>query len=85
MQATTIKLEYPILSSLMRFIPKEKSLSAFVREILEQEIQRRTMARAAERYVEFLESSPEEREWLKEWESADLEQPPKLARKGKHR
>ena len=35
MQATTIKLEYPILSSLMRFIPKEKSLSAFVLEILE--------------------------------------------------
>ena len=83
MQATTIKLENPLLRELRNLTPRAMSLSAFIREILEQEIQRRKMVQAAEKYADFLKSSPGEREWLEEWESADLSRAPRLVRKGK--
>jgi hypothetical protein len=83
MQATTIKIENPLLDELRSLTPRTKSLSGFIREILEQEIQRRKMIQAAEKYADFLKSSPGEREWLEEWESADLSRAPRYIRKRK--
>lgn len=82
MQATTIKLEGEILKELRPFIPAQQSLSAFVREVLEQEIKKRKMVQSAEEYSHFLESHPEEKNWLQAWEKASLET--SHSQKGKH-
>lgn len=81
MEATTIKIEDPLLGNLKKLVPGEKSLSAFVREVLEQEIRRKSMIEAAEKYVRFIESNAKEGEQMAEWESADLESPPVRKRK----
>ena len=72
MQATTIKLDGELLKKIRNFIPKEGSLTTFVREVLEKEIRRRKMIQAAEQYTEFLKANPEEEDFLKNWEEADL-------------
>jgi hypothetical protein len=77
MRATTVKVEGDLLKELERTKPSSLSLSAYVREILRQEIRRRKMAEAADRYVELVRDSSDEREWLTEWERADLTAPPK--------
>ncbi len=81
MQATTIKIEDPLLRELKNITPKKFSLSKFVKEILEQEVQRHKMIIAAEKYNEFLASNPEESSWLQDWEAADLTSTPKTKRK----
>lgn len=77
MQATTIKIENPLLNELKKYSPKDESLSSFIREILEKDIQRRKMIEAAESYTLFLAENPSEQEWLNEWEEADLSHDPK--------
>ena len=84
MQATTIKIEDPILKELRKFVPPDQSLSAFVREILERDIQRRKMVKAAQEYASWLENHPDEREWLDEWDDAHLERPPASSGAGKN-
>jgi hypothetical protein len=81
MRATTIKVEGDLLKELERTKPPALSLSAYVRALLTQEVLRRKMAAAAERYVEFVRDSPSERAWLDEWERADLTATPKRRRK----
>ncbi len=76
MQATTIKLEYPILKELRKFLPPHQSLTAFVREILERDLRRRKIIQAADAYVAWLAKHPEEQEWMDEWSGADLEHMP---------
>ena len=86
MRATTIKIEDPLLRNLMPLIPSDQSLSAFVRKVLEREIRKHAMAQAAVTYAQFLESHPQENEWLESWEGADLHTVPKkesLSRKKK--
>lgn len=83
MQATTIKIEDPLLNELKKYSPKDESLSAFIREILEKDIQRRKMIEAAEAYTRFLGENPSEQEWLNEWEEADLVHNPKNISKKK--
>lgn len=83
MHATTVKIEGNILDELKRMIPEDKTLTAFVREVLEREIRRRKMVHAAEEYASFLKKSPEEAEWLKNWEETDLTSLPKKRRKRK--
>lgn len=77
MRATTIKVEGDLLKELERAKPHSLSLSAYVREILRQEIRRRQMAEAADRYVELVRDAPDEREWLAEWERSDLTAAPR--------
>ena len=81
MNATTIKLENPLLKSLLHVVPKKKSLTAFVREVLESEVQRRRMSEAGEAYLRFLEANPEEKKWLEEWETSDLGSSPKPSKR----
>lgn len=83
MSATTIKIEDPLLKNIMHVLPKDQSLSAFVREVLERELRRQKMTEAAETYSQFLKSHPEERAWIEEWDHSDLETPPRPSRQGK--
>jgi hypothetical protein len=80
MKATTIKLEGKLLRELEKSKPESLSLSAYVREVLSQDLRRRTLARAAISYEEFLAANPEEQSWLREWDEADLTAPPKRRR-----
>lgn len=81
MKATTIKVEDPLLEELNSMKPKEKSLSSFVRDILDGEVRRMKLISAADRYTAFLDDHPEEREWLTSWEEAPLEHAPKRTAK----
>ncbi len=72
MQATTIKLENPLLGEVKKCISKEESLTSFVRKVLEKEIQKRKMIESADQYLKFLDQNPEEKAWLTEWEKEDL-------------
>lgn len=85
MQATTIKIENPLLDQLKGFKPKDVSLSAFIREILESKVRKQKMAVAAQKYTEFLRENPDEEEWLKEWEESPLDKAPKTNPKKKVR
>jgi hypothetical protein len=81
MRATTIKVEGDLLDEIEKLKPSSQSLSAYVRSVLRREIQRHKMTAAAERYAELLRSNPAEREWLDEWETAELDKPAKKARR----
>ena len=76
MSATTLKIEGELLNELNHLRPKDQSLSAFVRGILEQTIRKQQMIAAAEQYTDFLKSCSDEAMWLEEWEQTDLESPP---------
>lgn len=78
MKATTIKVEGELLERLEQAKPPRQSLTTFVRSILEQDLRRRQMTAAAERYSEFLAEHASERAWLEEWDRADLASPPRL-------
>lgn len=77
MQATTIKLENPLLKELMESKPRAQSLTMFVKNILAREIQNGKMARAAKKYNIFLKANAKENEWLMAWSEDGLELPPK--------
>jgi hypothetical protein len=77
MRATTVKVEGALLQELERLKPARQSLAAFVRTVLEREVQRQKLADAGRRYAEFVRESPEESAWLDEWDRADLATPPK--------
>ena len=77
MKATTIKIEWPLLGELEKAKPASQSISSYVREILERDIKRHKVAEAAVQYEAFVAAHPEEREWLSDWDKADLSRPPK--------
>lgn len=81
MKATTVKVEGALLRELERIKPARQSLAAYVRAILEREVQRQKLAEAGSRYADFVRDSPEESAWLEEWDRADLATPP--ARRGR--
>lgn len=83
MQATTLKIENPLLDELYKLKPKTLSFSTFVRGLLEKSVRRQKMIEAGDRYAEFLRESPTEGAWLDEWESADLASQPKPGKKRK--
>ncbi len=80
MQATTIKLENPLLGQLKKFLPEQHSLTSFVKGILAREVTRRKMVEAAERYARLLESKHEDASLLEEWEKPGLDKPPSRRR-----
>jgi hypothetical protein len=81
MKATTIKVEGELLAELQRVKPRSQSLTTYVRSVLRQELRRRQMSAAADRYTEFLQQHPTERAWLDAWDRADLVRPPKRKRR----
>ena len=75
MRATTVKVDGRLLDDIQRLKARGQTVTAFVREALEREIRRRRAAKAAVQYAEFVREHPDEREWLDEWEAADLATP----------
>ena len=72
MPATTIKLEADLVKKVAALKPKEESISAFVRALIEREHRARANAGAAARYREFLQDNPRERAVMEAWEAAPL-------------
>jgi hypothetical protein len=81
MKATTIKLEGELLQELEEAKPESLSLSAYVREVLRKDLQRRRLAQAAVSYEDFLAANPEEQSWLREWDQANLASCPRRRRR----
>lgn len=76
MKASTIKLEEPLLRQLYELIPEGVSLSRFVKDILQGEVRKSKMQKAALEYNKFLSEDEEEQNFLNEWEEADLSADP---------
>ncbi len=72
MPATTIKLEADLVKKVTALKPKDESISAFVRELIEKEHRARKHRAAAGLYQQFLQENPAERTALEVWESAPL-------------
>ena len=72
MSATTIKLEAELVKKVAALKPKSKSISGFVRELIEKEYQARENKASAVVYQQFLEDNPDERAAMEVWESAPL-------------
>lgn len=77
MKATTIKIEGELLERLERAKPASKSISAYVRDVLEGDLRRRKVAEAAVEYRAFTEAHPGEDAWMAEWDRADLAAAPR--------
>ena len=76
MKAITVKIEGQLVAELSTVKPRRQSVSACVSEMIEDGIRRRKQADPAKSYQAFLAAHPEEREWLDEWDGADLAHPP---------
>ena len=76
MKATTIKLEGELLESLEANKPTDQSLTAYVRSVLRENLDRIEVREAAVAYRAFVESNEEEKALLDEWDRADLNTPP---------
>jgi predicted CopG family antitoxin len=72
MSATTIKLEEDLVKKVVSLKPKDESISAFVRELIEKEHRARENKASAVAYQQFLEDNPDERAAMDVWESAPL-------------
>jgi hypothetical protein len=72
MKATTIKIDGELLTEIERAKPPGLSVTAYVRTVLRKNLEQHKIREAAAAYRSFVESHPEEREWLAEWERADL-------------
>ena len=72
MSATTIQLEADLVKKVTALKPKDESISAYVRELIEKEHRTREHRAAAGLYQQFLNENPEERAAMEVWESAPL-------------
>jgi hypothetical protein len=77
MSATTVKLEAGLLREIRSVKPKDKTLTAYVREAVERDVMRRKLRQAAEQYQSFLRDHPAEEEDMDAWERAPLATPPR--------
>lgn len=75
MKATTVKIDGELLEEIEAVKPPDQSVSAYVRNVLRNDIDRERARKAAYRYKSFLEDHREEAEWLAEWARADLATP----------
>jgi hypothetical protein len=76
MKATTIKREGELLIAIERAKPPGESVTSFVRTVLRKSLEQHQVREAADAYIPFVESLPEEQQWMDEWERADLTTPP---------
>lgn len=77
MKSTTIKLGGELLARIEASKPAEQSVTAYVRETLDRELERCTLRESAEAYRAFVAAEPDEAEWLEAWSDADLAAEPK--------
>lgn len=76
MKATTIKLEGELLAAIERAKPPGDSVTSFVRTVLRKSLEQHEVREAANAYIAFVQSHPDEQQWMDEWERADLTTPP---------
>jgi homoserine kinase len=76
MKATTVKLDGDLLDALERQKPDKQSVTAYVREVLRRDVNRRRLREAAEAYCALLQADPREREDMETWTAADLTSEP---------
>ena len=81
MQATTIKLDGRLVERLRRLKPRDQTLTAFVRDVLEATVRRQKLRDAAESYAEFLRRHPKEASDMDAWASARLDESPRRRRR----
>lgn len=81
MSATTVKLDSALLEQLRQMKPANQTLTALVRELLEAELRRRRMVRAATEYAAFLAQNRDESSELELWANAPLERDATRGRK----
>jgi hypothetical protein len=75
MKATTVKLEGELLAAIEKAKRPEESVTSYVRTVLRKNLEQHRVREAAAAYVAFVDVHPAEREWLDEWERADLTKP----------
>ena len=76
MRATTVRLEGKLLEDVEAAKPAGRSLSAHVRRVLRQDLERRRARDASAAFRAFIDAHPEERAWLSAWDAADPAAPP---------
>jgi hypothetical protein len=72
MKATTVKIGEEILNEIKPLLDKKQTLTAFVKESVQNEIKRKKMKNSAIYYMKSLKERRSEAEELNEWESANL-------------
>lgn len=80
MKATTVKIEGELLAGIEAARKPGQSVAAYVRRVLQSDIERRLAREAAAAFKEFVERHPEEKRWMHEWDGADLASAPARAR-----
>lgn len=80
MKANTLRLDHELLKEIYPFLEPKQSLVGFVKQVLKQEINRRKLSSAAERYNKFLVDHSGEALIIEEWEKAPLTTIPKKKR-----
>ena len=77
MQATTIKLDPQLHSTIRKLKPRDQTLTGFVRDLVAREEKRRALESAADAYASLVAGSKDEAAWLASWEAAPLAESPK--------
>ncbi|MCF6313751.1 MAG: hypothetical protein L3J39_15005 [Verrucomicrobiales bacterium] len=72
MKATTIKLQGQLLENLQASKPEHQTLTAYVRSVLQGDLDRVKLKEAALVYRAFIESDESEKIDMDEWGRADL-------------
>ena len=80
MKATTVKIEGELLEGIEAAREHGQSVASYVRRALQRDLDRRLAREAAAAFKEFVEAHPEEKQWLDEWDGADLASEPDSAR-----
>ena len=79
MKATTVKIEGVLLERIETARAPGQSVAAYVRRVLQRDLERRQARAAAAAFKAFVKTHPEERQWLDEWDGADLASTPTTA------
>lgn len=72
MKSTTVKVDAALLKAIEEVKSPSQTVTAFVRTAVQKAIDRHRLEAAAVAYRAFVQQHPREREWLAEWEAADL-------------
>ena len=77
MKATTVKVDGELLAGIDAAREPGQSVAAYVRRALQRDLERRLARDAAAAFKDFVETHPEEKQWLDEWDGADLASAPR--------
>ena len=76
MKGTTVKIEGELLEGIVGVKATGQSVAAYVRRVLQRDLERRQARAAAAAFKEFVAAHPEEKRWLDQWDGADLASTP---------